>query len=44
MKIQHKLKKSGIHIVSEADDSSTGPASIVVVDPDVSQILIDQHV
>ena len=41
--IQKRLKASDITPVSEADDSTTGPAHIVVVDPDGNQILIDQH-
>ena len=28
----------------EADESTTGPASVVIVDPDGNQILFDQHV
>ena len=42
--IQRKLKEQGVAIVNEADEDSTGPASLVVVDPDGNPILIDQHV
>ena len=42
--IQKALKADGVEIVSEADESSTGPASCVVIDPDGNPILIDQHV
>ena len=42
--IQAQLKKRGITPVLEADAASTGPASLMVVDPDGNQILIDQHV
>lgn len=42
--IQCTLAASGITIATKADESSTGPASIVVFDPDGNQILIDQHV
>ena len=42
--IQRKLKGQGMALESEADDATTGPASIVVVDPDGNQILLDQHV
>jgi catechol 2,3-dioxygenase-like lactoylglutathione lyase family enzyme len=42
--IQRTLKERGIEIVSEADPSTTGPASIFIVDPDGNPILIDQHV
>lgn len=42
--IQRQLKEQGVQLVQEADESSTGPASFVVVDPDGNQILVDQHV
>lgn len=41
--IQRKLKALGLTVAPEADDSSTGPASLMVVDPDGNPILIDQH-
>ncbi len=41
--IQKHLKEKGISIENEADESSTGPASFVVVDPDGNPVLIDQH-
>jgi catechol 2,3-dioxygenase-like lactoylglutathione lyase family enzyme len=41
--IQRELKRQGIHLTSEADEASTGPASITLSDPDGNQILIDQH-
>ncbi|MBT8083894.1 MAG: VOC family protein [Woeseia sp.] len=41
--IQRDLKGQGIELSSEADDSTTGPASIMLSDPDGNQILIDQH-
>lgn len=41
--IQKHLKSSGIPIVNEADETTTGPASFVVTDPDGNTILIDQH-
>jgi len=41
--IQKRLKASDITPVTEADESTQGPAHIVVVDPDGNQILIDQH-
>jgi catechol 2,3-dioxygenase-like lactoylglutathione lyase family enzyme len=41
--IQRQLKSHGITLVSEADETTTGPASIFVTDPDGNQILIDQH-
>ena len=42
--IQKILKKKGVSLVSEADESTTGPASFVFLDPDGNTILIDQHV
>ncbi len=42
--IQRHLKAQGLEIVSEADENTTGPASLVVVDPDGNPILLDQHV
>jgi hypothetical protein len=31
-------------MISEADESSTGPGSFMIVDPDGNMILVDQHV
>ena len=42
--IQSRLKAQGVELMSEADEATTGPASLFVVDPDGNQILIDQHV
>ncbi len=42
--IQEKLKGDGIEFASEADETTTGPASFVIVDPDGNPILVDQHV
>jgi len=42
--LQRQLKASGVTMVTEADESSTGPASFMVADPDGNTILIDQHV
>jgi len=42
--LQSHLKAQGIPLVQEADESTTGPASFVVIDPDVNSILVDQHV
>ncbi len=41
--IQKALKAQGIELASEADESTTGPASFMVTDPDGNQILVDQH-
>ena len=42
--IQRQLKKNGIKLETEADEKTSGPASLVVLDPDGNAILIDQHV
>ncbi len=42
--LQRKLKVSGVNMISEADEGSTGPASFMIVDPDGNPILVDQHV
>lgn len=42
--IQRRLKEQGIEVVLEADEGGSGPASMMVVDPDGNQILLDQHV
>ena len=42
--LQKQLKAQGVTLVSEADESSTGPASFMAIDPDGNPILIDQHV
>jgi len=42
--IQKELKVKDISLVTEADETTTGPANIMLVDPDGNQILIDQHV
>jgi len=42
--IQAHVKANGITPVTEADTSTSGPASFVIVDPDGNPILIDQHI
>jgi len=42
--IQRQLKDQGVQLVSEADESSSGPAYFTAEDPDGNQILFDQHV
>ena len=43
-KIQAHLKNKKLKLDQEADEKSTGPASIMLTDLDGNQILIDQHV
>lgn len=42
--IQRQLKNKGIKLDSEADETSSGPASIMLTDPDGNVILFDQHI
>ena len=42
--LQRRLKESGVEMISEADEGSTGPASFMIADPDGNTILFDQHV
>jgi catechol 2,3-dioxygenase-like lactoylglutathione lyase family enzyme len=41
---QRQLKAKGLALASEADENSTGPASLMLIDPDGNPILLDQHV
>jgi hypothetical protein len=43
-KLQKQLKAQGLTLEPEADESTTGPAYVVLTDPDGNPILIDQHV
>lgn len=42
--LQRRLRAAGTTFVSEADESTTGPASVLVLDPDGNPVLLDQHV
>jgi lactoylglutathione lyase len=42
--LQQSVKSAGLEVVDEADESGSGPASFIVVDPDGNSILLDQHV
>lgn len=42
--IQQQLKSAGVPLMTEADESTTGPANFMVIDPDGNVILVDQHV
>jgi lactoylglutathione lyase len=41
--LQRQLRVQGVAFASEADESTTGPASFIVVDPDGNPVLVDQH-
>ena len=42
--IQRQLKIKNVKLDVLADENTTGPASLIVTDPDGNTILIDQHV
>jgi predicted enzyme related to lactoylglutathione lyase len=42
--LQRQLKAQGVALLNEADESTTGLASFVAVDPDGNPVLVDQHV
>ena len=42
--IQRTLKSRGVAPATAADESTSGPASLMLIDPDGNPILIDQHV
>ncbi len=42
--LQRRLKEQDVELISEADESTVGPASFIAVDPDGNPILVDQHV
>lgn len=42
--LQRRLKAAGVALVSEADETTSGPASFVAIDPDGNPVLVDQHV
>lgn len=42
--LQRRLRAQGIEPATAADETTTGPASFVVIDPDGNPVLFDQHV
>lgn len=42
--LQKQLKAQSVTFQTEADESTTGPASFIALDPDGNPILVDQHV
>ena len=42
--IQARLKSQNLELDQEADEQTSGPASITLTDPDGNPILIDQHI
>ena len=41
--LQRHLRDAGVSFDEEADESTTGPASVVITDPDGNTIFLDQH-
>jgi lactoylglutathione lyase len=42
--LQRQLKAQGVQLTAEADETTTGPAFLIAIDPDGNPILLDQHV
>ena len=42
--LQRQLKELDVNMIAEADETTTGPASFMIADPDGNMILVDQHV
>src|SRR5215207_2660931 len=42
--LQRQLEAGGVQLQQRADESTTGPASFIAVDPDGNPIFVDQHV
>lgn len=42
--LQRRLRNAGLELTTEADESTTGPAHLALLDPDGNPVLIDQHV
>jgi len=41
--LQRQLLAQGLELTTEADEKTTGPASLTLLDPDGNPILVDQH-
>jgi lactoylglutathione lyase len=42
--LQRRLREQGVELAPEADESTTGPAYFMAIDPDGNPVLVDQHV
>jgi len=42
--LQRELRAKGVAFQVTADETTTGPASFIAVDPDGNPVLVDQHV
>ena len=41
--LQRRLKEQGVQLAVEADETTSGPAHFMAIDPDGNPILVDQH-
>ncbi len=41
--IQKDLKSKGVTLTTEADETTTGPAHLILIDPDGNVVMLDQH-
>lgn len=41
--LQRQLKGLGVELLAEAEETGSGPASFIALDPDGNPILVDQH-
>lgn len=42
--IQLAMKGLGLDLATKVDESTSGPAGLMLIDPDGNPILVDQHV
>jgi catechol 2,3-dioxygenase-like lactoylglutathione lyase family enzyme len=42
--LQRRMKEQGVQLTAEADETTTGPAYFMAIDPDGNPVLVDQHV
>ncbi len=42
--LQRQLKAQGVELAAVADETTTGPAFFMAIDPDGNPIFVDQHV
>jgi len=43
LELQKRLKAAGVELATEADETTSGPAHLILKDPDGNTIMIDQH-
>lgn len=41
--LQRRLRAQGVEFIRQADETTTGPDSFMIVDPDGNPVLFDQH-